>query len=63
MLLCFLQTERRVFTNFHRQIFCWMDQWYGLTIEDIRAIEEKTKHELDQVSLCVQLCISSTNWT
>ena len=41
------QTERHVFTNFHRRIFCWVDQWYGLTIEDIRAIEEKTKQELD----------------
>ena len=45
-----LQTERRVFTNFHRQIFCWMDNWYGLTIDDIRAIEAKTKAELDAVS-------------
>ncbi|XP_065892309.1 phosphatidylinositol transfer protein beta isoform-like [Dysidea avara] len=41
------KTERRVFTNFHRQIFCWMDNWYGLTIDDIRAIEAKTKAELD----------------
>ena len=27
-----------------------MDKWYGLTIEDIRAIEEQTKEELDKVS-------------
>ena len=44
-----LKTERRIFTNFHRQVFCWMDLWHGLTISDIRAIEEKTKHELDEV--------------
>lgn len=30
------------------QLFCWMDQWYGLTMEDIRALEAKTKEELDQ---------------
>lgn len=47
---CF-QQEKRLFTNFHRQVFCWMDKWYGLTMEDIRRIEEQTKHELDQVSV------------
>lgn len=43
-----LRQERRLFTNFHRQVFCWIDKWYGLTMEDIRAIEEKTKAELDE---------------
>ncbi|GLV37018.1 vibrator [Carabus blaptoides fortunei] len=41
------KSERRLFTNFHRQVFCWTDRWYGLTMNDIRAIEEKTKEELD----------------
>jgi hypothetical protein len=27
-----------------------MDRWHGLTMEDIRAIEDKTKEELDKVS-------------
>ncbi|XP_027211669.1 phosphatidylinositol transfer protein beta isoform isoform X4 [Penaeus vannamei] len=40
--------ERRLFTNFHRQVFCWMDRWHGLTMEDIRRLEDKTKEELDQ---------------
>ena len=31
-----------------RQVFCWMDRWFGLTMEDIRAIEAKTKDELDE---------------
>lgn len=39
----------RLFRNFHRQVFCWLDQWYGLTIEDIRRLEEETKRELDEV--------------
>ncbi|XP_017775488.1 PREDICTED: phosphatidylinositol transfer protein beta isoform [Nicrophorus vespilloides] len=39
--------EKRLFTNFHRQVFCWMDRWHGLTMEDIRAIEDKTKEELE----------------
>ena len=41
-------TEKRIFTNFHRQVFCWMDKWHGMTMEDIRALEEKTKLELDE---------------
>lgn len=44
-----LQAERRIFTNFHRQVFCWTDEWYGLTMEDIRALEDKTKKDLDEV--------------
>ncbi|XP_037923377.1 phosphatidylinositol transfer protein alpha isoform isoform X2 [Hermetia illucens] len=42
------KSERRLFTNFHRQVFCWIDRWYGLTMDDIRAIEDKTKEELDR---------------
>lgn len=39
---------RNMFTNFHRQLFCWTDRWYGMTIQDIRNIEEQTKKELDE---------------
>ncbi|KAI8997850.1 hypothetical protein BDB01DRAFT_772661 [Pilobolus umbonatus] len=41
------KTIHSLFINFHRQLFCWTDRWYGLTIEDIRAIEEETKKDLD----------------
>ncbi|XP_066251748.1 phosphatidylinositol transfer protein alpha isoform isoform X1 [Euwallacea similis] len=41
------KSERRLFTNFHRQVFCWMDRWHGLTMDDIRRIEDKTKEELE----------------
>lgn len=44
------KAERRLFTNFHRQVFCWIDRWYGLTMEDIRALEDNTKEELDRVN-------------
>ncbi|CAL8101549.1 unnamed protein product [Calicophoron daubneyi] len=40
--------ERRIFLNFHRQLFCWIDKWHGLTMADIRALEEKAKQELDK---------------
>lgn len=41
-------TERRLFLNFHRQVFCWTDKWHGMTMEDIRALEDKTKEELEK---------------
>ena len=32
--------EEGLFFNYHRQLFCWMDIWYGHTIEDIRHYEK-----------------------
>eukprot|EP01114_Cavostelium_apophysatum_P018309 TRINITY_DN5641_c0_g1_i2.p1 TRINITY_DN5641_c0_g1~~TRINITY_DN5641_c0_g1_i2.p1 ORF type:complete len:279 (+),score=55.65 TRINITY_DN5641_c0_g1_i2:316-1152(+) len=33
----------------HRQAFCWMDDWFGLDISDIRKIEQETKDLLDKI--------------
>lgn len=43
-----MSQEERLFRNFHRQLFCWMDEWYGLTMQDIRALEAETARELDK---------------
>jgi len=43
------QTEKRLFLNQHRQVFCWIDKWHGLTIEDIRAIEDQTQEDLEKL--------------
>uniref|UniRef100_UPI0037E96A4F phosphatidylinositol transfer protein alpha isoform-like n=1 Tax=Semicossyphus pulcher TaxID=241346 RepID=UPI0037E96A4F len=43
------KTEKRLFTNFHRQLFCWMDKWIDLSMDDIRRMEEETKKELDEM--------------
>uniref|UniRef100_A0A672GVU5 Phosphatidylinositol transfer protein beta isoform n=1 Tax=Salarias fasciatus TaxID=181472 RepID=A0A672GVU5_SALFA len=43
------EQEKRIFTNFHRQLFCWIDKWVDLTMEDIRRMEAETQAELDQV--------------
>jgi hypothetical protein len=43
-----LRAERRIFTNFHRQVFCWVDRWHGMTMADIRALEDRVKVELDK---------------
>lgn len=45
-----MQQEKRLFTNFHRQLFCWIDKWVELTMDDIRRMEEETQKQLDDVS-------------
>jgi hypothetical protein len=42
-----MDTERRLFTNFHRQLFCTIDKWIELTMVDIRELEGKTQQQLD----------------
>jgi len=44
-----LKNVRRLLFNFHRQVFCWIDQWHGMTVQDIRDLEEKTKKELEEL--------------
>ncbi|GAO50161.1 ACYPI003934-like protein [Saitoella complicata NRRL Y-17804] len=33
--------------KFHKQLFCWIDKWYGMTMEEIRKMEALTKADLD----------------
>lgn len=40
---------RRLLIKFHRQMFCWMDRWHGMTMEEIRKMEDETKMELDKL--------------
>ena len=39
---------RKTFLAFHQQIWCWTDEWYGMTIEELRQIEDRTKEELKE---------------
>jgi len=44
----FLQTfERDLFFKFHRQVYCWLDDWFGMSLEDVRNFEAKIKQDLD----------------
>jgi hypothetical protein len=43
------KSVHRLLRNFHRQLLCWIDRWHGLTVKDIRKIEEETKEELDKM--------------
>lgn len=40
------QASRYQMLKLHRQIFCWLDNYVDLTLEQIREIEEQTKREL-----------------
>jgi len=33
----------------HKQAFCWIDEWYGMNMEDIRKYEDETKQYLDKM--------------
>ncbi|XP_054628624.1 membrane-associated phosphatidylinositol transfer protein 2-like isoform X7 [Dunckerocampus dactyliophorus] len=37
---------RKVMVRAHRQAWCWQDEWYGLTMEDIRELELETQRTL-----------------
>lgn len=39
---------RKVMVRAHRQAWCWQDEWYGLTMEDIRLLELETQLALQQ---------------
>jgi hypothetical protein len=44
----FVEEERKLFLRFHKNVYCWMDKWHGLSMEDIRALESKTQAELKE---------------
>jgi len=51
----------QMFKKFHRQVFCFMDNWHGLKLSDIRQIEENLaklllkKIEEGEITKCVLL--------
>ena len=38
---------REIFLSFHQNVWCWTDEWFGMTMEDIRKLEADTKKELE----------------
>ena len=41
--------EIKVFTRTMRQLVCMMDEWDGLTMDDIRRMEDEAKQKLDEI--------------
>ncbi|CAG7681720.1 unnamed protein product [Allacma fusca] len=42
------KAEARIFTRFHRQVFCWIDRWHGMDLDEIRALEEQIRDDLNK---------------
>jgi len=36
---------RGPFVAYHRKLICWMDEWFGMTMHDIRQMEEAIRQE------------------
>ncbi|KAG6557712.1 hypothetical protein Mapa_000477 [Marchantia paleacea] len=34
--------QRKILLEGHRKCFCWLDEWFGLTMEDVRRMEYET---------------------
>jgi hypothetical protein len=43
-----MKFERNLFFDFHRQVYCWMDDWFSMTMQDVREYENKIKRDLDE---------------
>lgn len=40
--------ERNLFLKFHRQVYCWLDEWFGMSMDDVRKYEAQVKQDLDK---------------
>jgi hypothetical protein len=60
-VLIWLMIQKRIFIDIFpysfRQVFCWLDRWHGMTMQDIRRLEDETREELDRVSSRIYLLI------
>lgn len=34
---------RAAFATYHRRLWCWLDEWWGMSVADVRAMEEETR--------------------
>uniref|UniRef100_A0A453IBM6 Phosphatidylinositol transfer protein N-terminal domain-containing protein n=1 Tax=Aegilops tauschii subsp. strangulata TaxID=200361 RepID=A0A453IBM6_AEGTS len=48
---CLIAGERALFLACHRMCFAWIDEWYGMTMEQIREMERHTDLLLKKVSI------------
>ncbi len=46
--LCLSAGMRDLLVPFHRQIFCWIDEWYGLSLEDAKLFEKTVQDKINK---------------
>lgn len=42
-----LGTQGNYFVKFYKKVFCLLDEWYGLNMDDIRQMEDDAQRELE----------------
>jgi len=40
--------EAGIFAKLHRQVFCWIDEWHGMSMEEVREYEEELKQQINK---------------
>ncbi|KAG0567036.1 hypothetical protein KC19_7G105400 [Ceratodon purpureus] len=45
--------QRKILLEGHRKCFCWLDEWHGLTMEDVRRMEDETAEALSKARALV----------
>ena len=51
-----LNQYREMLLGFHQQIWAWTDDWFSLSLEDVRALEKQAKSDLDKRIMNTQKC-------
>eukprot|EP00117_Sycon_ciliatum_P038104 scpid75146/ scgid28378/ Cytoplasmic phosphatidylinositol transfer protein 1; Retinal degeneration B homolog beta len=46
-----LASIKDVLLHGHRQAFCWIDEWIGLSLDDVRAYEQEKQQETNRKTL------------
>jgi hypothetical protein len=44
-----MEFERNLFLRLHKRVFCSIDRWYALSMDEVRAIESQTEKELHRL--------------
>ncbi|KAF3942998.1 hypothetical protein CMV_030404 [Castanea mollissima] len=40
--------EKALFLESHRNCFSWIDEWYGMTVQQVREVEQQTQSALNE---------------
>ncbi|KAG0602401.1 hypothetical protein M758_10G011800 [Ceratodon purpureus] len=46
-------SKRKILLECHRKCFCWLDEWFGLSMEDVRRMEDETAEALAKAQAMV----------
>jgi len=44
-----MNVEKDIFLSFHKKMFCWLDEWYGLSEEEIKKLVEEMVQESNKL--------------